>query len=265
MKRATLLLISSLHFFVAGCDSSPSVNLEGIWSTSLTLGIDESFEIADYGCFAGCPVAAYERLRESLDDSANDARPFRELMLEAWAYAGETLRENLTDSGLTRLEALGTIDEDRLNCRPQGFVAQITNPIPMEITQLDDRVMIKYELWDVERTIFIDGRGHPDDLKPTPYGHSIGYYDNDSLVVETTGVAPSRLSVNFGGGGHSESIETTERYTRSENGNLLRMELTIEDPEMLRTPLVYEKVWRYTPDIQLFEYECILPDETGDA
>ena len=52
------------------------------------------------------------------------------------------------------------------------------------------------------------------------------------------------------------SPRTVERYTRRDEGRLLTLELTLHDPVMLREPLVYKKVWRYTPDVKFLEHSC---------
>ena len=102
----------------------------------------------------------------------------------------------------------------------------------------------------------MDGRTLPLGLKASRFGHSVGHYENSALVIETAGIAADRLWVTHGGGGHSDQLRTVERYTRSDEGRLLTLELTLHDPVMLREPLVYKKVWRHTPDVKFLEHSC---------
>ncbi len=229
-------------------------DLAGIWSSTLTVGEDEIWEIADYACFMGCPSPTYEHLRALLEDPANDTRSFEELMVEAWNYGGERLVEIMTPRGLALWDELGPVDLDKQRCEPFGFVPQILSPLPVEISQLDDRILIRYEVWNVVRTAYLDDRDPPPESALTRHGYSVAHYEGSVLVIETTRIAPARLNVEFGGGGHSQQLKAIERYSR--NGDLLRLELTLEDQNMLNEPLVYEKVFKHTPDVTFLEYSC---------
>ena len=252
-----------------------TVDLEGVWSTSSTVRQDDAYEVADYGCLLGCPAAAYQHLRELLDDPRNDARPFEELMLEAWGYAADRFVEILTPKGRELRDQIEQAELDRRRvyldtqraavneqrCGGGGFLNQTLSTLPLEVSQLDDRVVFRYDASNDARTIYLDGRDHPGTLQPTRLGHSIGYYDGSTLVVETTGLTSGRFFELFGGGGYSDQLITRERYTRSDDGRIMHLELTLEDPEMFAEPLIYEKVWRYTPDVELLEPLCetVLP------
>ena len=103
----------------------------------------------------------------------------------------------------------------RLNrCDPVGFIRQILqNPLPMKIERYDDRVVFRYEYWDSVRTAYMDGRDHPADLMPSRLGHSIGWYDEETLVIETRGVARG-LYANFIVDSLTTSPRTLSRATR---------------------------------------------------
>src|SRR5690606_12839700 len=60
------------------------------------------------------------------------------------------------------------------------------------IEVLEDRVMIRSEFMDVERTVYIDGREHPATMEPTNQGHSVGHWDGNVLVVDTKFLAEHR-------------------------------------------------------------------------
>ena len=63
------------------------------------------------------------------------------------------------------------------------------------------------------RQIFMDGRGHPDDPDPTWYGHSIGKWEGDTLVVDTIGFN-DKFWFDFAGHPHTPKLHITERYRR---------------------------------------------------
>lgn len=254
-RGASLALITVLSSTSLAQGQTPP-DVVGVWSTSMTVRQDEAWQIEDYGCFLGCPTSAYEHLRSLVSDPANDERPFLELMVEAWMHAADRLDGLLTPEGRARRDELGLVDEDIRACQPLGFVSQILAPLPIEFSLIGDGIRLRYEEWHVVRTIYMDGRDHPEDLQPSRYGHSIGHYEGSTLVVETEGVAPGRFWVQHGGGGNSDQLRAVERYARSDDGRILSLRLTLEDPVMLSEPLVYEKVWRFTPNVELLEHSC---------
>jgi hypothetical protein len=134
-----------------------------------------------------------------------------------------------------------------------GFMRQVLNPLPLEITQYDDRLVIRYEAENAVRTVYLDGRAPPPDILPSRLGHSTGRYEGAVLVIETEGILPGEYWPEGGGGGHSEALRTVERYTRSDDGSWLRLEVTFDDTVVLMEPMVYEMVWRFTPDAQILE------------
>lgn len=76
------------------------------------------------------------------------------------------------------------------------------------------------------------------------------------LVVETVGIPAERFYDWFGGGPHSDRLHTIERYSTNDDGNWLLLELTFDDPETLREPLVLTKRWRRTRDVELLSHRC---------
>ncbi len=90
-------------------------------------------------------------------------------------------------------------------------------------------------------------------------GHSVGWYDGDSLVVETTGVT---ANITLWRSEHSEELHTLERYTRSDDGQRLLLDVMMEDPWGLIEPLQFRKVWAWAPDQEIYPYvECEPPTE----
>ncbi len=126
-------------------------------------------------------------------------------------------------------------------------------PFPHELIQQDERVTILYENEHQVRRVFMDGRSHPDDSYPTLMGHSTGFWEGDSLVIDTVGVEAGYLRPQ--GYPHSDQIHVIEKRTLLEDGAKKRMEMTIIDSEYFYEPinLVYTYS-RSQEDIQ--EYEC---------
>jgi len=103
------------------------------------------------------------------------------------------------------------------------------------------------------RQVFLDGRALPQDPNPAWMGYSVGHWDGDTLVVESTGYNDRTfLDDRYP---HTENMRVTERIHRSDFGHL-----AIEDTRS--DPVAYEKSWVtktsgvYMADTELLEYVC---------
>jgi hypothetical protein len=104
------------------------------------------------------------------------------------------------------------------------------------------------------RQIFMDGREHPDDLELTWYGHSIGHWEGDTLVIETVGFN-DLFWFDFLGHPHSTQLKTIERYTRQDMGTLENV-TTIIDPGAYAKPFTIKYTATLRPGWDLMEYIC---------
>ena len=104
------------------------------------------------------------------------------------------------------------------------------------------------------RTIYVDGRPHPTKVEKSYFGHSIGRWEGDTLVIDTVGFNESAWMDRFGMP-HTDSLHTVERLTRLDF-NTLDYAITIEDPGAYTAPWTsgYTKTWEEGTD--LFEYVC---------
>ena len=142
-------------------------------------------------------------------------------------------------------------------CLPPGGPCMFGTPYPSEFIQDRDRIVVIFEggahVW---REIHMDGRPLPkrEDLNPTYFGYSVGRWEGDTLVVETTGFN-EKTWLNFNGAMHTDELTTVERISRP-NRDTLHYEATITDPG------AYSKPWTIAWDIpwlegaELAEYIC---------
>jgi hypothetical protein len=172
---------------------------------------------------------------------------------------GRQLRDaKLTPAGQAARDSYDAVaDSPSAQCvpNPPPFHASSTNYLT-GIEILEDRVMLRSEFFDVERTVYTDGRGHPDNLEPTNQGHSIGHWEDGVLVVDTVGLAEHR-SGNGGGIPSSTQRHVVERYYLSDDGTRAIVDVWFEDPEYLAEPFEGRTEMVYTPHLQLFRYDCV--------
>ena len=100
----------------------------------------------------------------------------------------------------------------------------------------------------------MDGRKHPSDPDPTWYGHSIGKYEGDTLVVDTIGYN-DKFWFDFAGNPHTEQLHTIERFNRKDLGTL-NVQIQIIDPGAYSKPFTVNFTASLRPKEDLMEYMC---------
>jgi hypothetical protein len=137
----------------------------------------------------------------------------------------------------------------------------LSAPLPVEIVQNDQRLLFIYEYDHQVRRIWLDGRDHPVDEAPTLMGHSIGRWDGDTLVVETKNLQGGFMRPE--GQPYSGDATIIERHMPIEGGAALNVEITVDDPEIYRQPLVVNRIMRRAPNLEIAEYNCTVRPHLG--
>lgn len=140
------------------------------------------------------------------------------------------------------------------DCFPPGTPRIYFHPLPMEIIMLSDRVLILYEYDHFFRQIYTDGRDHRIDLAPSWMGDSIGHWEGDTLVVETTNFN-DKTWLDRRGVPHSEELHVIERMRLIDSNNL-QIDITIEDTVALVEPWLGQRFLSKT-DWQIEEFVCM--------
>lgn len=147
-------------------------------------------------------------------------------------------------------------DNPDAHCLPIGPTQLHNHPQPRKIIQTPALIVILYESNGGVRQIFLDGRPLPDnDPQPWWYGYSVGRWEDDTLVVETTGFRDGGwLDVN--GAPFTDELKMTERFRRVNHG-LLEIDVTIDDPKAYTRPFTITTIrQRLLPDDELIEFVC---------
>ena len=140
-------------------------------------------------------------------------------------------------------------------CLPPSIVYSVQGPFPFEIHQAPGLLVFRYEYYDQVRLIHTDGRGHPPaDAPHSKMGHSIGWWEGNELVVDTTHLAASTITNN--GLDHSDGIHMVERYKLSPDGGRLVATQWFEDPTVLENTGARFIEWRKQAGQYVLPYEC---------
>lgn len=160
----------------------------------------------------------------------------------------------ITSAGQAMVDNWNQDEDPMLDC-VIAFGRIVSAPFPMEMLLNEDRATILYEYDHEVRRVYLDGRGHPDDLYPTLMGHSIGRWEGETLVVETVGLEGSYFRPS-GGLPYSDSTQITERYSSLDDGRRLQIEFTANDPTYYQAP--WSVTWTYSPAADVLEYRCLV-------
>ena len=159
-----------------------------------------------------------------------------------------------TPAAQTAVDGYHYLDDPALRCVSPGLVRVSGWPYPLEIVQNQSQVTILYESFHEARRIWLDGRPYPETLPHRAMGYSLGHWEGSTLVVETKMLTSGY--VDLAGQPLSENSRVVERMSLSADGNALRSELTLYDPDNYRRPITRYRSWRREPDLAILEYDC---------
>jgi len=152
-------------------------------------------------------------------------------------------------------------DNPDAHCLPMGIMQMDSHPYPKKIIQAPTEVLMIYEgSGTTVREILMDGRPLPkkEDVEPWWNGYSVGHWEGDTLVVETTGLMDDGW-LDVRGSPLTSAAKLTERIRRINYG-YLEIKVTIDDPKAYTKPfdaIVYSRIM---PTAQLSEFVCIDKD-----
>jgi hypothetical protein len=155
-----------------------------------------------------------------------------------------------------RAERKGNDNKDNPDalCEPLGLTQLHMHPQPRKIVQTPREIVVLYEANGNVRQILTDGRPLPKDATPWWYGYSIGHWDGDTLVVETTGFRDD-VWLDVEGSPLTSTGKMTERWRRVKYG-LMQIDITIEDPKAYTKPFTVRVNHQLMPDTALMEFVC---------
>jgi len=145
-------------------------------------------------------------------------------------------------------------EDPQAYCVLSGVPREHVVPYPFKILNTAGEIVILYEALHSYRQIFMDGRALPKDPNPTWMGYSVGHWEDDTLVVQSSGFVDNNWLDN---GGHmgTEALRLTERFRRSDYGHI-QLQLVIDDPKAYTKPWTVNLQFTATPDTELNEYVC---------
>ena len=147
-------------------------------------------------------------------------------------------------------------DDPAIKCDPANILFGYGHDRHVNfITQSDNEITIKYGYMDLVRTIHTNMTEHPKNVAASRAGHSIGKWDGDTLVVDTTHLAAGVL-MPINGVQFSDQMHIVERFTFDPAAKTLTRVYTAEDPLYLKAPYTGQDV-QMISDEPYVPYNCV--------
>ena len=177
------------------------------------------------------------------------------LPLQPWA--AELKKKRMADNSK---------DNPDVWCLPIGLMQYHNHPQPRQIVQTKNLMLITYESNYGLRYIYMDGRPAPNN-DPTPwwFGYSRGWYEGDTLVVETTNFRGDERAgwLDVNGSPYTEALKMTERFRRPNFGTL-EIDITIDDPKAYTKPFTVRVNQKLMVDSEMIEFICNENEKSTD-
>ena len=144
---------------------------------------------------------------------------------------------------------------NEIGCFPTGVPRIYVHPFPMEILQVPGRVVELFEFNHFVRQIYTAGpHEHPKDLDPTWMGDSVGWWEGDTLVIDSVGFN-DKTWLDRAGLPHSDQLHVIEHITRPKHDTLV-VHITVDDPKAYTKTWEGERIYLLEPDWKLTEMIC---------
>ena len=264
-------------------------DLQGHWTNDTYTPLERPVELGDKALYTQEEAAAFFKSRQDdLNGQASDDIHYDDAIWQAENYAkAESLRTSLIDAPKNgRLPALTELGAQRLpqqratqrasaasesaqrrslaeRCISWGNVGPPMMPptynANLQIVQAAGLVTIRHEMMHDTRLIYLDGRPHPPPSIQWLAGHSVGHWEGETLVVDTTNFT---AKTNFRGSPQNtrqdifatERLHVVERFTRT-GENTIDYTFTAEDPDTWVSPWSGGFEMR-TVEGPIYEYAC---------
>jgi hypothetical protein len=138
------------------------------------------------------------------------------------------------------------------SCLPFGMSRSMNSPDPLQIMQSDKYISLLFEQNSWFHIVNMN-REHPKNADPTWFGNSVGRWDGDTLVIDTTGFnGNTRLDTI--GHPHSDGLHMIQTLLRTDAGHIAYT-VTIDDPKAYTRPWKNERTWTLM-NTEILEYSC---------
>lgn len=192
------------------------------------------------------------QFQDVLEDTVAENRG----IFRVWSIPQANRREMhtpLTEFAVAEREKFDPLDNFSVRCEPAGMPRLMWYPHPYEFVDEGDRILIRLEMYDLVRTIHMDRSAPPEDVTRSRLGYSIGRWEDNTLVVETTNIDWNFYDTR--GTPQSDAAEVTERFTLSDDQSRIDYHITTVDPAVFTEPATISGHWLALGE-EIEPYDC---------
>ena len=162
----------------------------------------------------------------------------------------------LTERGQALVDEFSEDQNPILECNDPGPPKSMILPYTHLVSYQDEKTLIiERDMMEGSRVIHLDQNSQPG--LPSKFGHSIGWFENGDLIIETSGFTPDLWGTHTGIDS-SEQKHIRERLRLVDNGLGIEIEITVTDPVYLREPKTFTHRWIKTIDREVIRAPCTL-------
>jgi hypothetical protein len=213
--------------------------------------------VVSAGLFAPVPVGA-----QTGDESEWEPRDFGGIWrtsvrdITRGMLPGEEI--SFTAYGAEQHKTFDLQEYSRKGCEIKGITRQLlSNSLSMFVQDPGlEMMVVLHEDHNRFRAIYMDGRGHPEEVYeiPEPFGHSIGHWEGDTLVVDSVGFRDTTY-LDTNGLGHSAQLHLIERF-RKTGADAIEWTATVEDSLFFTKPFSFRSNFTRQTGLRLMMYDC---------
>jgi len=188
----------------------------------------------------------------------SEVAPIDHAALPFTAEGEKAFKQNQAD-----LAAGKKLSVESHRCTPGGMPRMMLGRYPIEILQRPDHVVILFEKMRLYRIIYMD-KPHDPDADLSYRGDSVGHWDKQNLIIDTTGVDPNTV-IDKTGIPRSDALHVTERLTLANDKKTLLDTITIDDPKIFTKLVSFTVSYAKAPNVELMEDNCLFGPPPRDS
>ena len=166
---------------------------------------------------------------------------------------GQLAAQAFTPAAIAARKSWNPLNNFTTRCEPEGMPRITLNPHPFEFVNRGKQIILRTELYDIERTIHMDHSTPPPNEPPSRLGYSVGSWENGTLVVKTTRINWPYFDTI--GTPLGPAVEVIERFTLNQDQSRIDFTMTVTDPKTFTRPAVMKGYWLALGD-KLLRYDC---------
>ncbi len=155
-----------------------------------------------------------------------------------WSIAGRAIGTHrdfpFTAEAQAAMDAWDPVTAPVARCETPGMPGPMYQPLSQEFVDNGDTITLNVEYFGIKRTIHMNDAVDPETVEPSPLGYSVGRWDGNTLVVETTRI--NYPYFNSGGAPQSENVRVVERFAVSDDQTEMDFSMTIYDDVTFSAP-----------------------------